>query len=252
MPTILEFPSVNWPAYGIEALQEMRDAGAMIMECQRVLLNARQNIVSELIRFTGNFREWDHLPEQDVHDHQSHSQYYYHTHAKSTDPDYPHNAEHGHFHVFLREKGMPLGIKPSPFHRPQKKADPVSHIVGIIMDDYGVPTGLFTTNRWVTNETWYKAEDVIKMMKRYEIDHTFPSWPVNLWVTNMLRLFRPQIETLLTMRDKTIENWKSRMPNTDILENRDLEVTSMCTISIADQIETVDRFSRLARKSALF
>jgi len=224
------------------ALQTMRDAGAMVLECRRVLGNAQQNVVSDLIRFTDDFKEWNHLPENDVHDHQSHSQYYYHTHSKLDDPGYTHNAEHGHFHTFLRANGVPKDIKPAPLdpHTDSRaETDPVSHIVGIGMDGYGVPVNLFTTNRWVTKETWYKAQDVIRLLDLYEIDHAWPSWPVNLWVTNMLRLFRPQIETLLMLRDRKIEEWHLRHPGRDIFEDRELEVTSSCSINIEEQIAAI-------------
>ena len=52
------------------------------------------------------------------------------------------------------------------------------------------------TNRWVTAEAWYKAEDVIAMLEQFKMDHGFPSWPVNLMISEMLVLFRPQIEGL--------------------------------------------------------
>lgn len=229
---------------GKDTLQTMRDAGAMVLECQRVLGNAQQNVVSDLIRFTSDFKEWDHLPEDDVHDHQSHSQYYYHTHSKLDDPGYMHNTEHGHFHTFLRAKGMPKDIKPAPLDlRTNSKAetDPVSHIVGIGMDGYGRPINLFTTNRWVTKETWYKARDVIRLLDLYEIDHAWPSWPVNLWVTNMLRLFRPQIENLLMDRDRRIDEWRMQHPDRDVFEDRDLEVVSSSSIDTEDQITAIDR-----------
>ena len=226
------------------ALQTMQDAGAMVLECQRVLGNAQQNVVSDLIRFTSDFKEWDHLPEDDVHDHQSHSQYYYHTHSKLDDPGYMHNTEHGHFHTFLRAKGMPKDIKPAlldPRMDSKAETDPVSHIVGIGMDGYGSPINLFTTNRWVTKETWYKAQDVIRLLDLYEIDHAWPTWPVNLWVTNMLRLFRPQIENLLMDRDHKINEWRMRCPNADVFEDRNLEVMSSCAIDIEDQITAIER-----------
>jgi hypothetical protein len=93
------------------------------------------------------------------------------------------------------------------------------------MDAYGWPIGLFTTNRWVTNQTWYSAADTIRMLDRFLIDHAYPSWPVNRWISAMFRLFRPQIVELLERRDQShhgsgwtrirtgtcsrIANWKS-------------------------------------------
>ncbi len=226
-----------------ERLESMREAGDMILECQRVLGNTNQNIVSELLRFTDEFLEWNHLPEKDVHDTHSHAQYYFHAHPKTDDPEYIHNPEHGHFHTFLRAKGMKDDMAPLPVQDMDPKQsinDMLSHIVGIGMDEYGRPINLFTTNRWVTGETWYKAEDVIRMLDLFEIDHAWPSWPVNLWVSSMIRLFRPQIETLLFERDKTAENWIKKHPDQNAYEDRDLEVMSFCPIDIEQQIQLIE------------
>jgi len=234
----------NLKCFDKSALQSMHDSGAMVLECQRVLANAGYNVVNELTRFTENFTEWEHLPEKDVHDHQTHSQYYYHVHPKSDDQNYIHNSEHGHFHTFLRAKGMPSDVKPAsldPHTDSKADCDPVSHIVGIGMDSYGQPINLFTTNRWVTKETWHGAQDIISMLDLYEIDHSWPSWPVNLWVTNMLRLFRPQIEELLMVRDRKIGEWCATHSDKDIFEDRELEVTSFCPINIEEQISAIEQ-----------
>jgi len=42
------------------------------------------------------------------------------------------------------------------------------------------------------------------MLGRFRIDHGRPSWPTNIWITAMLRLFRPQIERLLRQRDAAV------------------------------------------------
>lgn len=226
-----------------EELETMQEAAAMIRECQRVLYNGRKNIVSELLRFTDSFLEWTHIPDKDVHDRVSYSQYYYHAHAKSKDNSGPHDDEHGHFHTFLRGKGMPEDKKPLTL--PDFKSDTdikniVTHIVGIAMDPMGNPIKLFTTNRWVTNETWFRAEDVIAMLDLYEIDHAYPSWPVNLWVTAMMKLFKPQIIDLLHERDRTVESWIADHPGENVYEDRKLEVTSQCHINLDAQIQTVE------------
>ena len=49
-------------------------------------------------------------------------------------------------------------MKPGP-----KGDDAISHLIAISMDAWGDPIGLFATNRWVTDETWYPAEMVIAM-----------------------------------------------------------------------------------------
>ena len=56
---------------------------------------------------------------------------------------------------------------------------------------------LFTTNRWVTGETWYPAGDVAAMLDRFALGDGRPSPLLNRWVTAMLGLYRPQIAELV-------------------------------------------------------
>ena len=224
---------------GKDRLSEMEAAGAEVVEVFRVLANTGDNVVGELLKGQGTFMEWDHYPKGDAHDFTSYSQYYYHAHPAEERP-----GEHGHFHTFLRPKGMPKGIKPAPvadFTMPKDEDDALSHIVGISMDSHGFPLRMFTTNRWVTGEIWYRAEDVCAMVECFVIDHAQPSWPVNRWVGAMLGLFRPQIEELLVRRDRTIAGWQKQDPATNVFEDRDREVTSVMEISVDEQIEKVAR-----------
>ena len=120
-----------------------------------------------------------------------------------------------------------------------KGNDALSHLVAISMTPEGLPFRLFTVNRWVTGEVWYRAEDVIRLLDVFMIDHAQPSWPVNRWVTAMLRLFKPQIADLLRARDRKIERWQEQNLESDVFEDRDLEVTSFLDISVDQQIQTV-------------
>jgi len=45
------------------------------------------------------------------------------------------------------------------------------------------------------------------MLDRCSMDLAYPSSPVNIWVTAMVQLFRPTIETLLLERDRAISEW---------------------------------------------
>lgn len=109
------------------------------------------------------------------------------------------------------------------------------------MDKKGFPIQLFTTNRWVTDETWYDAATVISMLDSYNMDHTYPSWATNRWLSAMLRLFRPQIEELIRMRDKKIVLWQKKYPKKDIFEDRKLEVTSTFPVSVEKQIRSLEK-----------
>ena len=138
---------------------------------------------------------------------------------------------------------MPPGIRPveqSETDTMKQRDDKLSHIVAISMDRRGWPIGLFTTNRWVTTENWYAAADVCRMVDRFSIDLARPSWATNRWVTAMMQLFRPQIETLLHQRDAKLVAWHKTHPDADIFEDRRLDLPSQVKISLDQQIRAVD------------
>jgi hypothetical protein len=216
-----------------ERLEGMLAAGEDILECTRVLRKAGLNVVGEVLKGQGTFYQMKHYPAGDVLDRETHSQYYYHAHR----PD-----EHGHFHTFLRRPGMPAGAEPVSNSGSAKwpaGEEALAHLVAISMDRYGHPTGLFTTNRWVTAETWYPGKDVIAMLDRFAVDHAYPSWPTNRWLTAMLRLFRPQVVALIEARDRRIAAWAAEHPDRDIFEDRELEVLSEVAIDVDGQLEVV-------------
>lgn len=221
-----------------DKLAEMRDAGERVVECHRILHNTGDNIVGELIKGVETFYEWNHYPDGDIYDSVSHSQFYYHAHPPEERP-----GEHGHFHTFIRPKGMPEDMRPAPvpdFEPPEDPDDALSHIVAISMDNAGLPIKLFTTNRWVTGEVWYKAADVHRLIERFEIDHAQPSWPVNMWVSAMVHLFDPQIRALVEARDRAVTGWQVGHPASNVYEDRDLEVTSEIAIDIDAQRAAIE------------
>lgn len=222
-----------------DTLEMMAEAGSEIVEIYRVLAKTGDNVVGELLRGADTFYEWDHYPPGDVYDAETHAQYYYHAHPG----DQRFDGEHGHFHTFLRPGGMPAGVKPAPVppgDLPVDHDERLSHLVAIAMTPQGLPFRLFTVNRWVTGETWYAAEDVIEMLDSFEIDHARPSWPVNCWISAMMRLFRPQIVELIRARDRAVEAWRSQRNPPDVFEDRDLEITSLLEVSVTDQIQAVN------------
>jgi len=227
-----------------DALAQMAAAGRQIRECYRVLGKSGSNVVAEVLRGEGTFYEWDHYPKGDVFDAETHAQYYYHAHAAGA-----REGEHGHFHTFLRPKGMPAGVAPAPLPDlapPEGDNDALSHLIGIAMDRDGFPIGLFTTNRWVTGEVWYDAADVIRMLERFAIDQSAPSWPVNIWITAMVWLFRPRIAALLEARDAAVARWTAERPDANAYEDRALEITSSLSIAVEDEIAAVE--AELARR----
>ncbi len=176
-------------------LAAMLDVGREVLEWRRILAKTGDTVVGVVLRHEGPFYLLDHYPKGDVFDPDSHAQWYYHAHDKKDRP-----GEHGHFHTFIRGGGMPRGIEPAQlpdFEPKPDRHDLVCHLIAVSMDRSGWPMGLFTTNRWVTGETWYAARDVAAMLDRFDVKMDRPAWSVNRWLTGLLRLFRPHIEELL-------------------------------------------------------
>jgi hypothetical protein len=234
----------DFSALPTAALEDIIAAGEEAVEVARLLAKTEDNVVGELIKDAATFFEWNHYPDGDVYDAETGSQLFYHAHPADLRV-----GEHGHFHTFLRPVGMPAGIKPAPvvdLTIPEDKNDALSHLIGISMDEWGKPICLFTTNRWVTGEVWYTADDVISMLGLFDIGHTQPSWPVNRWVSAMVRFYGLEIAALIAERDRTVESWQNRplpidedtgKPVTSVYENRELEVTSYLQVSVEDRLE---------------
>lgn len=233
---------LDFGAVPLSRLEQMSKAADEVLDALRVMGKAGTNPVAQVLKHQGEFFESDHYPKGDVYDDETAAQYYYHAHRAET-------GEHGHFHTFLRVKGFPSQTKPAPYAGKAKRPlgkNALSHLIAVSMDRGGLPIGLFTTNRWVTGETYYAAADVIRMLDRFDIDHTHPCLATNRWISGIVQLFRPQIEILLIERDEVIGDWQRRYPRKDVFEDRDLEVTSEIAIDIDAQAAGVDE--ALARR----
>ncbi|MBV9521682.1 MAG: hypothetical protein JO010_02740 [Alphaproteobacteria bacterium] len=247
------------------ALDAMAGAASEIRECERVLGKSGDNVVGEALRGGGVFYEWHHYPEGDVYDPETHAQFFYHAHA----PSQRVADEHGHFHTFMRPRGMLAGTQPlmlpelaiadvpaapadpllAPVAQPNQGGnnDKLSHLVAIAMNPAGAPVRLFTTNRWVTGETWYAATDVCAMLDRFSVDLARPSWPLNRWISAMFRLFKPQMCALLHARDAAIMSWRRRhRGKIHVFEDRRLEVASTLDIDLEAQIRAIEQALRHA------
>lgn len=231
----MEAKSVDISGLPRDELVRMAKAGTEILECYRVLAKTGDNVVGEVLKGRMPFVQYTHYPDSDAYDPETGSQYYYHAHR---------DGEHGHFHTFLRQKGMPEGIQPAPQSEAAYRTDPnhaICHLIAISMDSWGFPIGLFTTNRWVVADTWYGAADVTRMLDHFEMDTVRPSWATNRWITAMVRLFRPQIVQLLAARDRRIQDLIAANPDIDVLEDRANETLSEVRIDVTKQLSAVNQ-----------
>lgn len=206
-------------AYDHATLKACHGAAREALDCQRVLKKVGLNLVGELLKGQGDFVQLDHYPKGDVYDRETGGQYYYHAHR---------GGEHGHFHLFNRPAGD---------NRPGKVKTP-THLVAVSMDAWGAPIGLFTTNRWVTGERWRGAEETLALAATFEIDHAWPSWPVNRWVTALVTACRPQLEALLAHRDREIARLRAQDPK--VFENRDIEVIGQIPLDLPAWAERLE------------
>lgn len=232
-------------------IEQMTSAAAVIRDCQRELAARNASLLGEITAGNPETCLWRHYPHGEVYDSKSHAQYFFHVHPG----DDRRAPERGHFHTFLRAEGMPVGVTPlllpelavadvaalPPQAAPLKRGarDEVSHLIAIAIDMRGEPIRLFTTNRWVTGETWYRADDVIRMLDRFVIAEAEPSEAANRWVGAMIQLFRPQIAALLRTRDETVMAWRRRR-RTHVFDDPRLEVTSSLDIELDAQLAFID------------
>lgn len=249
------------------ALEAMAASGRVLRECQQVMAAVGTSPLGEALQGASPIYEWQHYPPGDIYDPDRHSQFFYHAHAAgerrlSDGKPGEGQDEHGHFHLFLRARGMPAGASPMVMpelavadHPAAPKAplaasapqstegdsDPWSHLVAIAMDAVGRPLRFFTTNRWVTGETWYPAADVARMLEGFVLGDMPPSPLLNRWIAALIGLYRPQLQALVLQRDAAIMDWRRRRrAKVHVFEDRRLEVTSLLAIDIDDQIAKVD------------
>ncbi len=215
-----------------ERLLDMQLAAEEVLMWEEVLDKTGTDVAKEVTCSSLPLDKFAHYPSDDIIDHEHGCQYYYHQHRE---------GEHGHFHVFLRRDGMPksvLGVSSAP-------SDSYAHIIAISMNEKGKAIRLFTTNQWVTGETWYSAKDTAQMIDLIKIDHAYPSFPANQWISAMMRLFFPQIVELLIERDNAVMEWEATHPGDSILENRLIEILSEKTISVDKQLKMIEIVSEL-------
>jgi hypothetical protein len=232
-------------------IARMADAAAIIADCRERLAADGRSILGELAPGADRLDDWCHYPQGEVYDPTSHAQYFYHVHP--ADRRMP--REHGHFHTFLRAEGMPLGVVPlvlpetavaavasPPQGAPLKRGarEEVSHLVAISLDAQGEPIRLFTTNRWVTGETWYRAGDVIAMLDRFAIASSDPAPVSDRWLVAVIQLFRPQIAALLRQRDEAVMA-RRRRQRASVFEDPRLEIISSLEIDLGAQLAFVER-----------
>lgn len=212
--------------YNQRDLFEMYSAGLETVKWQKLLSKVNATVVSDIIKDLDEFFIGERYPHDESVDRETKSSYFYHSHRPK---------EHGHFHIYYSNKLVMEKFKPITTW---DKKHPNTHLVAISMHPNGDPIGFFIPNHWITKDDWYVHEDMKEMFSQFRINHPYPSWPSNQWVSEMLKLFRPQIEHILKKRDEMLFN--SDKPLDKIIKNKRLDVLASISISISDQMSVIE------------
>lgn len=199
---------------------------ATLAEVMGTLAARGGNLVAEVLALAeaaDGFAVWDHLPSGDVADPHSTSQWYYHAHPPSEVGDGPHDAEHGHFHLFMREEG----------------AEGLTHICGVAMSTLGTPISLFATNGWVTGEAWLPADRTAALARRWDLSGAARGGVVNEWLTALVTLYEDEITAMLSERDVALSAFGSDRPLEDVLEDRDFEVAAHVPVDLTAKADAL-------------
>lgn len=167
---------------------------------------------------SGEFKEWEHYPKNDLIDGQSGYEFYYHSHSSNEMPD----GEHGHFHLFKR-----VNRTPSKFH----------HLIAISLDHKGLPIRIFTTNQWVTGEQWISADQTLGLLKDFDMAVKGRMAPLARWVSAFTKLFYVDMQDLIIQRDGVMSNLSTQLGNPELAFNaRDRHVLTEKKIDLLGRL----------------
>lgn len=205
-------------AVGRAPRQPLRDALQATLAHLQSCARSGRGLLSDVLGSEAAFAEWRHYPENDAVDPRSGYRFYYHAHAAAQRA----RDEHGHFHVFAP--------------RPRRAAGQAAHahLFAVSVNAQGMPTRVFTTNRWVTAEHWESAPWILRALRGLDLSGARPRRVAD-WVQNMARLFAPQIQEVIRQRDLRIAERARHNALDRVLEDRRTHIITQCQVDLARQ-----------------
>ena len=171
---------------------------------------------------------FEHFPSDDVVDQKSGSQYFYHAHRTG-------QSEHGHLHLFWHADSLGRRCR-------RDKTTGISdwrptHLFAIGMSNTGLPTGLFTTNLWVTDGYWFDAERAHAIVKRFTLFESGPFEAVNRFLNGFVHFYFEEIGAMLRERDARIKSMLKTRSWQQVCADEDIEVLSYRSL---DWVKDID------------
>jgi hypothetical protein len=209
------------------AKNSRRAAAEALISATLAVAEAGKPLMLRVVPADGDFLAWDHYPAEDAVDARSGARWFYHAHG----PGERDAGEHGHFHLFLDRKSF-SDVRLEPLAGPPGGASSgadIVHLIAIAIDLDGLPTRIFTVNRWVTDEWLYAAGEIQEKLGSFDLSSATGDVLVNGWLTAAAAFFRTEIETALQLRDAEIARWQL---SADPFEDRRREILSSVPIDI--------------------
>jgi len=161
------------------------------------------------------FIEWNHYPANDLVDEVSGYEFYYHAHSA----DEMHDGEHGHFHLFKRYG--------HDFH----------HLIGIALNQQGLPVRLFTTNQWVTGEKFVSAKSAVAELRDFDMATKGRMGPIARWISAFTKLYFSEMEMLILDRDHKISQLEIELGDLNMaLDSKSHHVLTESKIDLLDRL----------------
>lgn len=201
----------------------MTDAALLAMQgaLQRQLALARKSrtMLFPFIGRSAQFRAWQHYPRNDAMDLSGAWQFYYHAHDSSREGGVRHPQEHGHIHLFRRDR---LGR--------------LSHLAGLSLDAQGIPLAWFASNQWVTGERWKSAAAMGRGLDTLSLALRGPLAGVALWLADLVRAYALPLRAMLLARDAALQRHcqRQQVSAQAALQDRSIAVWSSYPINWPD------------------
>jgi hypothetical protein len=154
---------------------------------------------------------------------------YYHCHTSSSRP----NAEHGHFHIFLRVN-----------------ENQWSHLVGLSMDSVGQPLQWVTVNHWVTAETWCGAKKLQICLENLLLKDIQELEMTESWLLAMLEFYKKTLKEILVERDQQVEKLTQEQKIDSMLQDRSIYLLSQRKISLLNDLKSCSNLNDTSRSNS--
>jgi hypothetical protein len=204
-------------------MQRRAQAAGQVLAVQWQFASQGRSLAGAALAGAHRFVEWMHYPREDHVDRATGVRFFYHSHGADQRPA----GEHGHFHVFVPTPGEPGAI---------------SHLIVISLDAKGLPLALFTTNQWVTGETWRSAPTLVSLLPSFSLHANGRLAPVARWLSGMVALYDDVIAALLQERDRRLGG------DPAAFEDRSLHVLSQARIDLPQTLQSIEARHRSPRE----